>query len=113
MPWRTEIEAEIQSRPLVIGLLVDDGVVRVHPPVERVVKDAARKLEAAGHEVIPWSSSGHRECIEIMVGFVRPFGAWSSNLESRINSTPLTAARMFAERSSPVENLLSHTSRLL
>ncbi|EKG22103.1 Amidase [Macrophomina phaseolina MS6] len=69
LPWRTEIEAEIQSRPLVIGLLVDDGVVRVHPPVERVVKDAARKLEAAGHEVIPWSSSGHRECIEIMDQF--------------------------------------------
>lgn len=67
LPWRADVEAEIQSRPLVIGLLVDDGVVKVHPPVERVVRDAARKLEAAGHEVIPWDYSGHQECIEIMV----------------------------------------------
>lgn len=66
LPWRADVEEQIQSRSLVIGLLVDDGVVKVHPPVERVVKEAARKLEAAGHEVIPWDYSGHRECIEIM-----------------------------------------------
>ncbi|KAL0257417.1 hypothetical protein SLS55_008230 [Diplodia seriata] len=69
LPWRADVEAEIQSRPLVIGLLVDDGVVRVHPPVERVVREAARKLEAAGHEVIPWDYSGHQECIDIMDQF--------------------------------------------
>ncbi|KAF4538402.1 Acetamidase [Lasiodiplodia theobromae] len=69
LPWRADIEAEIQSRPLVIGLLVDDGVVRVHPPIERVVRETARKLEEAGHEVIPWDYSGHQECIEIMDQF--------------------------------------------
>ncbi|GME48882.1 acetamidase [Neofusicoccum parvum] len=43
LPWRADVEEQIQSRSLVIGLLVDDGVVKVHPPVERVVKEAAPK----------------------------------------------------------------------
>ena len=67
LPWREEAYKEVQSRPLVIGLLVDDGVVKVHPPVERVVREVAAKLREAGHEVIDWDPSGHEECIRIMV----------------------------------------------
>ncbi|KAK0862137.1 hypothetical protein LTS02_007384 [Friedmanniomyces endolithicus] len=66
LPWREEAYKEVQSRPLVIGLLVDDGVVRVHPPVERVVREVAAKLREVGHEVIDWDPSGHAECIRIM-----------------------------------------------
>ena len=58
----------VQQRPLVIGLMVDDGVVKVHPPVERIVKDAAKKLQAAGHKIVPWGAEGHAECIDVMVG---------------------------------------------
>jgi Asp-tRNA(Asn)/Glu-tRNA(Gln) amidotransferase A subunit family amidase len=58
---------EVQSRPLVIGLLVDDGHVKVHPPIERVLLEAAAKLEAAGHIIVPWTSAGHKECVDIMV----------------------------------------------
>ncbi|KAK3116611.1 hypothetical protein LTR53_002845 [Teratosphaeriaceae sp. CCFEE 6253] len=46
--------------------MVDDGVVKVHPPVERVLLGVAAKLREAGHEVIDWDSSGHQECIRIM-----------------------------------------------
>ena len=67
LPWRNAEYSEMQSRPLVIGLLMDDGVVKVHPPVERVLKDVAEKLRQAGHEVFEWDSSGHQECINIMV----------------------------------------------
>jgi amidase len=54
------------SRRLTIGLLVDDGVVRPHPAVERVVRMAAELLKANGHDVVEWSSSLHPECIELM-----------------------------------------------
>jgi len=57
----------MQSRPLVVGLLLDDGVVKVHPPIERVLKEVADKLRKAGHEVITWDASGHQECIDVMV----------------------------------------------
>ncbi|OAX84311.1 hypothetical protein ACJ72_01309 [Emergomyces africanus] len=69
LPWRNEIFTEIQSRPLVIGLIVDDGVVKVHPPIERALQELSAKLRAAGHQVIPWNTDGHQECIEIMDTF--------------------------------------------
>ena len=67
IPWRRENYEDIQTRPLTIGVLLDDGVVKVHPPIERVLNETVAKLKAAGHEIVQWSSSGHKECIEIMV----------------------------------------------
>ncbi|KAK0265130.1 hypothetical protein LTS16_016220 [Friedmanniomyces endolithicus] len=66
LPWRGHAYREMQSRPLVFGLLIDDGVVKVHPPIERVVQEVAAKLREAGHEVIDWDATGHAECIRIM-----------------------------------------------
>ncbi|RAL07746.1 amidase signature enzyme [Aspergillus homomorphus CBS 101889] len=43
---------KIQSRRMVIGLILDDGVVRVHPPIERVL--------------LMWNASDHQECIQLM-----------------------------------------------
>lgn len=65
--WQQSAFESVQSRPLTIGVLVDDGVVKIHPPIERALRDLESKLKAAGHEIVPWSSSGHKECIEIMV----------------------------------------------
>lgn len=67
IPWQMQTYEEIQSRRLTIGVLIDDGVVKVHPPIERALKELIVKLEAAGHDIIPWDNSGHKECIEIMV----------------------------------------------
>jgi len=66
IPWRQEHYDEMLSRPLVIGILLDDGVVKVHPPIERVLREVREKLETAGHEVVDWDASGHAECIRIM-----------------------------------------------
>ncbi|EER40580.1 acetamidase [Histoplasma capsulatum var. duboisii H88] len=66
LPWRDEMFTEIQSRPLLIGLIVDDGVVKVHPPIQRALHELSAKLQAAGHEVIPWNTDGHQECVDIM-----------------------------------------------
>lgn len=67
IPWRKDLYEEVQTRPLTIGVLVDDGVVKVHPPIERVLKEVETKLKAAGHELVQWNCAGHKECIEIMV----------------------------------------------
>lgn len=67
MPWRSEMFEDAQSRPLRIAVMRDDGVVRPHPPVSRVLEDVAARLERAGHEIIAWSpGSLHQECIDIM-----------------------------------------------
>lgn len=67
LPWREHVYQDVRYRPLVIALLVDDGVVKVHPPIARVLEETAAKLQAAGHEIIQWNPDGHKECIEIMV----------------------------------------------
>ncbi|TVY56850.1 Acetamidase [Lachnellula cervina] len=69
IPWRDSMYEEVQSRPLVIGILLDDGVVKVHPPIERALKELAAKLEEAGHELVTWEPSLHKECISIMDRF--------------------------------------------
>ncbi|RMZ91982.1 hypothetical protein DV736_g791, partial [Chaetothyriales sp. CBS 134916] len=66
IPWRQEAFHAAQSQSLTIGILLDDGVVKVHPPIERVLKELDAKIKAAGHEVVNWDPSGHKECIEIM-----------------------------------------------
>ncbi|KAF4496733.1 general amidase [Fusarium agapanthi] len=49
--------------------MLDDGMVKVHPPIERVFRDLIIKLEAAGHEVVQWDSSLNSSIIDIMDGY--------------------------------------------
>lgn len=64
--WRDDIFKETQSKPLAIGLIVDDGVVKVHPPIRRCLLQLADRLKVAGHEIVPWSTEDHARAIEIM-----------------------------------------------
>ena len=48
VPWRTELCTI--KRPLKIGFVIDDGHVKVQPPVARAVREVVEKLRLAGHE---------------------------------------------------------------
>lgn len=67
MPWRQSVFEDFTRRSLVIGIVPDDGVVRVHPPIERVFRDTVAKLKQAGHEIVQWDTSLNAHCIDIMV----------------------------------------------
>ncbi|XDG09864.1 hypothetical protein ABKA04_009479 [Annulohypoxylon sp. FPYF3050] len=69
VPWRDEVFQEFRSKPLVIGLLTDDGVIRPHPPISRVLLSLVEKLRAAGHEIIEWNADLHAECVQVMDEF--------------------------------------------
>lgn len=66
LPWNETVFQEIQTRPMVIGLILDDGVVKVHPPIARALQELSTALQAEGHEVIVWDKSDHGACIELM-----------------------------------------------
>ncbi|OBS26059.1 hypothetical protein FPOA_00003 [Fusarium poae] len=68
LPWKEPVFQTFSKRPLVIGALLDDGFVKVHPPIERVFYQLIEKLKTAGHEVVDWDSSLHPEFINIMDG---------------------------------------------
>lgn len=55
------------SRPLTVGLMLDDGMARVHPPVERGLKFVAEVLKQHGHEIVQWDTSGHTDIINVQV----------------------------------------------
>ncbi|KAF4823527.1 Acetamidase [Colletotrichum tropicale] len=66
IPWREDVYQETLSRPLTIGVLFDDNVVRPHPPLTRVLRSAGESLRAAGHEVLEWNADLHEDCIRVM-----------------------------------------------
>ncbi|OHF01816.1 amidase [Colletotrichum orchidophilum] len=66
VPWREDLYKETFSRPLTIGVLYDDNVVRPHPPITRVLRSAVERLQAAGHEVLEWNADLHEDCIRTM-----------------------------------------------
>lgn len=69
IPWREDSYQDVTSRPLVIGVLRDDGVARPHPPISRVLEEAVEVLRRAGHTVIEWNSDLHPECIQVLDEF--------------------------------------------
>lgn len=66
IPWREDHYTDAQSRPLVLGVLRDDGIARPHPPLTRVLDHAVDLLRTAGHEMVEWDASLHAECVQLM-----------------------------------------------
>ncbi|KAI9923569.1 hypothetical protein MW887_008578 [Aspergillus wentii] len=66
LPWNDNAFEEIQTRPMVIGLVLDDGVVKVHPPIERTLMELTKKLKANGHEIVLWDTSDYLQYIQLM-----------------------------------------------
>ncbi|CAK7219068.1 hypothetical protein SCUCBS95973_003699 [Sporothrix curviconia] len=54
LPWRHELYDGTIARPLTVGVLWDDRVVRPHPPLARVLRQTVALLRAAGHDVFDW-----------------------------------------------------------
>jgi amidase len=67
IPWAEDALEEFSEKPLVIGVMWDDGVVRVHPPIARVLEELVARLKNAGHEIVDWDTSLNAECIGIQV----------------------------------------------
>lgn len=59
IPWRTELCTT--TKRLRIGYIVDDGVVKVQPPVARAIEEVAHALREAGHE--GWSVLYHKHIL--------------------------------------------------
>ncbi|KAM9891973.1 hypothetical protein OXX69_012159, partial [Metschnikowia pulcherrima] len=69
-PWKTDAEvlpipwknvAEPEPKSLKIAIIYDDGYVKPTPPIIRGLKTAAKKLAAAGVEVVEWENIAVKE----------------------------------------------------
>jgi Asp-tRNA(Asn)/Glu-tRNA(Gln) amidotransferase A subunit family amidase len=69
-PWKTE--EFFKEKKLKIAVLWDDGVVKVHPPVTRAIKQVVEKLkEKRNIEIVEWKPWKHDLAWEIIVRFPR------------------------------------------
>ncbi|KAL4962410.1 amidase signature domain-containing protein [Aspergillus stella-maris] len=57
IPWRP---VEVK-KPLKIGVLYHDGLVTPTPPVARALEETVSKLKSAGHEIITWTPTEHKD----------------------------------------------------
>ncbi|KAF2434522.1 amidase [Tothia fuscella] len=62
IPWRPVPE----KRKLKLGVMWNDGIVLPTPPVVRALAETVKKLQAAGHEIVDWSSEGHRQAVDLL-----------------------------------------------
>ncbi|OAA60276.1 Amidase [Niveomyces insectorum RCEF 264] len=66
LPWREDVYQKTLSRPLTIGVLADDGTVRPHPPIARVLEQTVALLRAAGHTIVEWNADLHPELVGVL-----------------------------------------------
>lgn len=64
VPWRRSL-ASLRPKRLKIAFLVDDGVMKVQPPIERAVREVVAALRDIGHEVMEWDASSHEYAYEL------------------------------------------------
>lgn len=74
---------------MVIGLILDDGVVKVHPPIERALRELTTKLKTAGHEVLTWDTSDHLEYIQLMDRYYTADGCEDIRRDVEVAGEPL------------------------
>lgn len=72
MPWRPY--SVPVDRPLRIGVLWHDGLVRPHPPITRALRSVANKLKAEGVEIIDFVPHLHDEAWAILASLYYPDG---------------------------------------
>ncbi|KAF2792864.1 amidase [Melanomma pulvis-pyrius CBS 109.77] len=76
IPWREDIQLP-SDRPLKIGVLWHDGVVRPHPPITRALHLVASQLKTAGIEVVDFTPHLHDEAWAILSSLYFPDGGAS------------------------------------
>ncbi|KAJ5820241.1 amidase signature domain-containing protein [Penicillium riverlandense] len=103
LPWRSEMYQEILSRPLTIGVIWDDGVVRVHPPIRRALDHLVEKLKSAGHETITWDPTGHADFIKIQDQYYTADGGEDIRRDIAVCNEPfLPYVKSLVDRGEPI-----------
>ncbi|KAJ4137149.1 Acetamidase [Fusarium equiseti] len=103
LPWRETVFQDFTKRPLVIGALLDDGLVKVHPPIERIFHQLVQKLSSAGHEIVKWDSSLHSECIDIMDKYYSADGGEDVRTAVAAGGEPFVPQiQAFVDRGNPI-----------
>ncbi|RGP66937.1 hypothetical protein FSPOR_6319 [Fusarium sporotrichioides] len=103
IPWRQNAYDDVLKRKLTIGVIRDDGVVKPHPTIKRMIEEAVAALEADGHEVIEWKPDFHAECIEVMDAYFTVDGCEDIRRDVEAGGEPfIPAVERLINRGKPI-----------
>ncbi|OOQ91453.1 acetamidase [Penicillium brasilianum] len=103
LPWNEPIFTSTQSKPLTIGLILNDGIVTPHPPITRALHELSSALAAQGHELVVWDTSDHADCIEIMDAFYTVDGGEDIRRDMAVAGDPyLPHVQALVNRGNPI-----------
>ncbi|KAG2414608.1 hypothetical protein HFD88_003799 [Aspergillus terreus] len=103
IPWRQEMYEDMLSRPLTVGLITDDGVVRPHPPIRQALTLLVEKLKKQGHEIIPWDTTGHADSIAVQDQYYTADGGEDIRRDIAVCNEPfLPYVQALVDRGAPV-----------
>ncbi|KAH7179331.1 amidase signature domain-containing protein [Fusarium flagelliforme] len=99
IPWRQNAYDDVLNRKLTIGIIRDDGVVKPHPTISRVLEETVTALRSAGHEVIEWIPDRHAEVIEVMDAYFTVDGLEDVRRDVEVGGEPfITAVQTLVDR---------------
>ncbi|CAG8083010.1 unnamed protein product [Penicillium olsonii] len=88
VPWRQDL-ASPGAKRLKIGFIIDDGAVKVQPPIARGMREAIEALKQAGHEVFEWDASSHGHAYELWAKAIFSDGGEGCRKKVALTGEPL------------------------
>jgi amidase len=98
MPWRDSVEQETMDlikaaasgeSKLSFGILKNDGVVGLHPPVARALQLCADALAKVGHKVIEWKPPSHQYGVGLILNAWKYDGGADIHAAMALSGEPL------------------------
>jgi amidase len=107
LPWKDTVE--IPQR-LKIGVIYHDGVVQPHPPISRHLQGAVESLQKAGHDIVSWDTSLHRDLIAtIDEAYFLDGGAEYHEILKTGNEPPMPLISWILEKGTPRLHTVNET----
>ncbi|KAF5658990.1 general amidase [Fusarium heterosporum] len=103
IPWHQNDYDSTLKRKLTIGILRDDGVVKPHPTISRMMDEVAAALASDGHELVEWKPDFHAECIEVMDAYFTVDGGEDIRRDVEAGGEPfIPAVERLLKRGKPI-----------
>lgn len=95
-PWKTDPSLESRfwspesvDRPLKIGVMWSDGVVKPHPPIQRALENVAEHCRRAEMKVVEWEPLEHGSAWDLYVSLLYPDGGADARRPIEASGEPM------------------------
>lgn len=95
-PWKMDPSLETRlwkpvtiSKPLKIGVMWSDGVVKPHPPIKRALEHVTSHCKQAGMKVVEWEPLDHGPAWDLYISLLYPDGGADARRPIEASGEPI------------------------